>query len=72
MKNDRIDKDNIRYFKTEKCKYDILIIATGCKIAPEEVPGMKGDTWQKIFSISTLSREVVLWLKIRNSSQEEN
>ena len=31
---------------------------TGCKIAPEEVPGMKGDTWQKIFSISILSKEV--------------
>ena len=41
-----------------------FIIATGCKIAPEEVLGMKGDTWQKknIFDFYTFE-EVVLWLK---------
>lgn len=27
--------------------YDILIIATGTQIAPEEVPGMKGEGWYK-------------------------
>ncbi len=31
----------------EKVKYDLLIIATGCKIAPEETPGMLGEEWHK-------------------------
>ena len=45
-KIDRIDKDTdtVILENGRNVKYDILIIATGCKIAPEEVPGMKGDT----------------------------
>ena len=35
--------------------YDILIIATGTTINPEETPGMKGDLWQKnIFDFYTI------------------
>jgi sulfide:quinone oxidoreductase len=35
--------------------YDILIIATGCRIAPEETPGMLGPKWrQNIFDFYTL------------------
>lgn len=40
--------------------YDILIIATGAKIAPEEIDGMKAEEWQKVMSlIFTLLK--VLW-----------
>lgn len=35
--------------------YDILIVATGCRIAPEETPGMLGPKWrQNIFDFYTL------------------
>ena len=55
-KIDRIDKDSNTVILEEgqTLKYDILIIATGCKTAPEEVAGMKGDTWYKnIFDFYT-------------------
>ena len=36
--------------------YDILIVATGTRISPEETPGLKGDLWQKsIFDFYTMS-----------------
>jgi len=39
----------------EVLKYDILIIATGTKIAPEETPGLKGELWhKKIFDFYTI------------------
>ncbi|MEO8417096.1 MAG: FAD-dependent oxidoreductase, partial [Ginsengibacter sp.] len=31
----------------EELNYDVLIIATGAKIAPEEIEGMNGAEWQK-------------------------
>jgi sulfide:quinone oxidoreductase len=35
--------------------YDILIIATGTRISPEDTPGLKGDLWQKnIFDFYTI------------------
>ena len=35
--------------------YDILIIATGTKISPEDTPGLKGELWQKnIFDFYTI------------------
>ncbi len=38
----------------EKLHYDILIIATGNRIAPEETPGMKEDLWHRdIFDFYT-------------------
>jgi sulfide:quinone oxidoreductase len=40
--------------KTE-IEYDILIIATGSRISPEETPGLKGELWQKkIFDFYTI------------------
>lgn len=39
----------------EVLKYDILIIATGTKISPEETPGLKGELWhKKIFDFYTI------------------
>lgn len=35
--------------------YDILVVATGCRIAPEETPGMLGPKWREnIFDFYTL------------------
>ena len=45
----------------EALKYDILIIATGTRIAPEETPGMKGELWYKnIFDFYTLKGSLAL------------
>ena len=45
----------------EVLPYDILIIATGCKIAPDEIEGMDGPNWHKnIFDFYTYSGAVAL------------
>ncbi len=47
--------------------YDILIIATGAKIAPEEVEGMTGSEWQKsVFDFYTFEGSVALRNKLRD------
>ena len=39
----------------EVLSYDILIIATGTRIIPDETPGLKGELWQKnIFDFYTI------------------
>jgi len=46
--------------------YDILIVATGCNIAPEEVNGMKGEEWQKsVFDFYTFEGALALRNKLR-------
>ncbi len=47
--------------------YDILIIATGAKIAPEETEGMSGTEWhQSIFDFYTFNGALALRNKLRN------
>jgi sulfide:quinone oxidoreductase len=47
-------------------QYDILIIATGAKIAPEEVEGMKEQEWQKsIFDFYSFDGALALRNKLR-------
>lgn len=47
-------------------RYDILIIATGAKIAPEEIEGMKGAEWQKsVFDFYTFEGALSLRNKLR-------
>ena len=47
--------------------YDILIIATGAKIAPEETKGMKGAEWQKsVFDFYTFEGALALRNKLRD------
>ena len=42
-------------------KYDYLIVATGCKTAPEEVDGLAGNLWYKdIFDFYTIEGAVAL------------
>lgn len=46
--------------------YDVLVVATGCKIAPEETPGMKGPEWhQSIFDFYTYEGALALRNKLR-------
>lgn len=50
----------------ENVAYDILIIATGAKIAPEETQGMKGSEWQKsVFDFYTFEGALALRNKLR-------
>lgn len=55
-KIDRIAKDTDQVFlqNGSVIPYDVLIIATGTDIAPQEIEGMLGDQWQKdIFDFYT-------------------
>lgn len=46
--------------------YDLLIIATGAKIAPEEIEGMNGGEWQKsVFDFYTFEGALALRDKLR-------
>ncbi|HUV00924.1 MAG TPA: FAD/NAD(P)-binding oxidoreductase [Bacteroidales bacterium] len=44
---ERIDYENNKVYLVngEVLRYDILIIATGTRINPEETPGLKGELW---------------------------
>lgn len=47
--------------------YDILIIATGAKIAPEETTGMKGTEWHRsVFDFYTFEGALALRNKLRD------
>lgn len=48
-------------------EYDILIIATGAKIAPEETTGMQGGEWRKsVFDFYTFEGALALRDKLRD------
>ncbi len=50
----------------DQLHYEILIIATGAKIAPDEVQGMKGAEWQKsVFDFYTFEGALALRNKLR-------
>jgi sulfide:quinone oxidoreductase len=50
----------------DQLPYEILIIATGAKIAPEEVEGMKGKEWQQsVFDFYTFEGALALRNKLR-------
>jgi sulfide:quinone oxidoreductase len=69
QKIDRIlPKENkIELSGGEELNYDILIIATGAKIAPEETEGMKGAEWQKsVFDFYTFEGSLALRNKLRD------
>ncbi|MFY7839796.1 MAG: NAD(P)/FAD-dependent oxidoreductase [Lacibacter sp.] len=47
--------------------YDVLIVATGAKIAPEETEGMLGEEWQKsVFDFYTFEGSLALRNKLRD------
>ncbi|HEY9220153.1 MAG TPA: FAD/NAD(P)-binding oxidoreductase [Lutibacter sp.] len=61
-----IPDENKVELEGETLKYDVLIIATGCKIAPEETNGMIGPLWKKdIFDFYTYEGSLALRDKLR-------
>lgn len=59
------DKNKVE-LEDQTIDYDILIIATGSKIAPEETDGLLGALWQKdIFDFYTYEGAVALRNKLR-------
>ena len=60
-------ESNTVQLEDRSLNYDILIIATGSKIAPEEVEGMKGENWQKnVFDFYTYEGALALRNKLRD------
>jgi sulfide:quinone oxidoreductase len=54
---ERIDAslNNVTLKNGNTLSYDLLIVATGTRISPEDTPGLKGDLWQKnIFDFYTI------------------
>lgn len=67
-KIDRVDAANnlVRMADGSAYPYDVLIVATGCKIAPEETPGMLGPEWHKsIYDFYTFEGALALRDKLR-------
>ncbi|MBS3992381.1 MAG: NAD(P)/FAD-dependent oxidoreductase [Bacteroidetes bacterium] len=61
-----LPSDNKVELEGEVLNYDILIVATGAKIAPEEIDGMKGTNWHKnVFDFYTFEGAVALRNKLR-------
>ena len=51
----------------DQLHYDLLIIATGAKIAPEETEGMNGEQWyQSVFDFYTFDGALALRNKLRD------
>lgn len=60
------DKNLVTLEDTSSISYDILILATGTKIAPDEVQGMNGPKWRKnIFDFYTYEGAKSLRNKLR-------
>ncbi len=60
------EENNVQLANGKELSYDILIIATGTDIAPEEVEGMKGPKWHKnIFDFYTYKGAKALRNKLR-------
>lgn len=69
QKIEKIDADNnqVILHNGHFVPYDILIIATGARIAPEEVQGMQGKEWQQsVFDFYTFEGAVALRNKLRD------
>lgn len=65
---DRIEPEEnlVHLSNRDQLAYDILIIATGTKIAPQETPGMLGSGWHKdIFDFYTFDGAKALRDKLR-------
>ncbi|WP_298264014.1 FAD-dependent oxidoreductase [uncultured Lutibacter sp.] len=61
-----LPNENKVQLEDQTLSYDILIIATGSKIAPDEVEGMKGKNWHKnVFDFYTYEGALALRNKLR-------
>ena len=62
-----LTEENKVILENETITFDILIIATGSNIVPEETEGMKGKNWHKtIFDFYTYKGSVALRDKLRS------
>jgi sulfide:quinone oxidoreductase len=62
-----IDREHSRLFFVDGrvMHYDVLVIATGSRTAPEDTPGLKGELWKKdIFDFYTYDGAVALAKKL--------
>jgi len=67
-KTDKITptENHVKMANGDQLHYDILIIATGAKIAPEETEGMKDKEWQKsVFDFYSFEGALALRNKLR-------
>ncbi|MCK6610669.1 MAG: FAD-dependent oxidoreductase [Bacteroidia bacterium] len=65
---DKIEADSNKVLLSngDVLHYDVLIIATGAKIAPEEIPGMQDEAWHKsVFDFYTFEGSLALRNKLR-------
>jgi len=61
------EKNEVRLKSGNVLPYDVLIVATGVEIAPEETPGLKEALWHKdIFDFYTYDGAVALAEKLKN------
>ncbi len=61
------ENNNVQMSDGTTIDYDILIIATGSRIAPEEIEGMKGAEWYKsVFDFYTYEGALNLHQKLSN------
>jgi sulfide:quinone oxidoreductase len=68
-KIDKVDKDTdtVLLESGKKLNYDLLIIATGSKTAPQETEGLLGDYWYKnIFDFYTFEGSLALRDKLKD------
>ncbi len=69
--HDRVDKvipaeNLVKMVNGDQLHYDILIVATGARIAPEETEGMSGREWQRsVFDFYTFDGALALRNKLR-------
>ena len=62
-----LPEENKVVLEDRTLNYDVLIIATGSKIAPEETEGLLGSLWKKdIFDFYTYEGSLALRNKLRN------
>ncbi|OFY84623.1 MAG: oxidoreductase [Bacteroidetes bacterium RIFCSPLOWO2_12_FULL_35_15] len=62
-----VPEENKVQLENETLSYDVLIVATGSKIAPQETEGMKGPKWHKnIFDFYTYEGALALRNKLRS------
>lgn len=65
--NQIFPKENKVELEDQTINYDLLIIATGSKIAPDEIDGMKGENWHKnVFDFYTYEGSLALRNKLRD------
>lgn len=70
--NDRIDRIKpeeslVQMANGDQLHYDVLIVATGTDIAPEEITGMNGKEWRKsVFDFYTFDGALALRNKLRD------